>query len=224
VNIGQQVSISINVTNTGDLTGAYTVTLKVDGAATGTKQVTLAGGTSETVTFTTSKSSAGTYQVSIDDETGRFTVREVLSPANFSISDLTITPGTIKTGEGVSISVLVSNTGEQQGSYDVQMKINGQVVETKSITLAGGTIQAVTFTSTGDTAGSFTVAIAGESGSYTVEKPAVVTQPEEEKDEEPVVTEPVEEAGGLLWWPYAVALVALALLALGVVLYHRRQA
>jgi len=222
VNVGQQVSIRVNITNTGDLEGTYTVTLKVNGTTAGTKEVTLTGGTSETVTFTTSKSSAGSYRVSIDEETGSFTVRAVLTPASFSISDLTIKPDTIKTGEGVSISVLVSNTGEQQGSYDVQMKINEQVVETRSITLAGGASQTVTFTTTGDTAGSFTVAIAGESGSYTVEKPAVVTQPEEEKEEEPAVTEPVEEeGGGFLWWPLVVTGVVIALLALGVLVYRQ---
>ena len=225
VNVGQQVSISAVVTNTGDLEGTYTVILKVEDATAGSEQVTLAGGVSQTVTFTTSKSVAGAYSVSIDGQTGIFTVRESLAAAKFSVGDLSITPGTVRTGEQVTISILVSNTGDRQGSYDVQLKIDGQVVETQSITLTGGNSQTVTFTTTQDTAGTYSVTVDTRSGSFTVTKPAVVTPTEEVEVEveEPAVLEPVEEEIPFVWWPYAAAAAVVILGALALVMYLRFQ-
>ena len=229
VNVGQQVSISAVVTNTGDLEGTYTVTLNVKDATAGSEQVTLAGGASQTVTFTISKSTAGIYSVSIDDQTGSFTVRESLAPAKFSVGDLSITPSTVETGDQVTISILVSNTGDLQGSYDVQLKIDGQAVETQSLTLTGGDSQTVTFTTTQDTAGTYSVTIDTRSGSFTVTKPAVVTPPEEVEEveevevEEPAVVEPIEEEVPFVWWPYAAAAAVVILGALALVMYFRFQ-
>ncbi len=228
VNVGQQVSISAVVTNTGDLESTYTVILNVQDATAGSEQVTLAGGASQTVTFTTSKSTAGTYSVSIDGQSGSFTVRESLAPAKFSVSSLTVSPTAVETGGQVTISILVSNTGDQQGSYDVQLKIDGQAVETLSITLTGGDSQTVTFTTTQDTAGTYSVTIATESGSFTVTKPAVVIPPEEvevveEVEVEAAVVEPIEEEASFVWWPYAAAAATVIVGALALVMYRRRQ-
>jgi len=80
VDTGQTVTISISVANTGEEEGSYTVTLKLNGVVEETREITLAGGSSETVTFTTAKDEAGTYSVDIDGLTGSFTVREVAPP------------------------------------------------------------------------------------------------------------------------------------------------
>ena len=80
VNIGEEVTISILVTNTGGLTGSYEVTLKVDEVLVTTEEVTLDGGTSQTVTFTTAKDVAGTYAVTVADLSGTFVVTEVAPP------------------------------------------------------------------------------------------------------------------------------------------------
>ncbi len=61
VDIGETVTISVLVTNIGDLTGSYEVSLKVDNVVVATKEITLAGGASQKVTFTTTKDVAGTY-------------------------------------------------------------------------------------------------------------------------------------------------------------------
>jgi len=80
VDIGQTVTISVQVTNIGEERGVYSVTLKINGVIEQTREVTLAGGASETVTFTTAKNIAGTYTVDVDGLIGSFTVREAPPP------------------------------------------------------------------------------------------------------------------------------------------------
>jgi len=55
------------VANNGTAGGAYTTTRFVDGVATETQTLQLDAGESETVTFTTSFETAGTYAVTIGD-------------------------------------------------------------------------------------------------------------------------------------------------------------
>jgi len=70
----------------------------------------------------------------------------VPTPAKFSLSGLSVTPAQVKIGEKVTISVQVANTGDISGTYDVNLKINNVVTDSKSVTLAGKSSQTVTFT------------------------------------------------------------------------------
>jgi len=79
VAIGQNVTISLIVTNVGDWASSFGVILRIDGVIEATKKVTLDGDASEGVTFTISKDVAGTYSVSVGHLTGSFKVKESLS-------------------------------------------------------------------------------------------------------------------------------------------------
>ncbi len=81
VDTGESITISVLITNTGDLTGSYELTLKLDNITVATKDATLAGGASQTVTFTTVKDIAGTYIVNIGGLSGTFTVKPAPAPA-----------------------------------------------------------------------------------------------------------------------------------------------
>jgi hypothetical protein len=70
----QQVVISINVANTGSTAGNYSVELKVDGIVKSTKQITLAAGASQIVSFTITGDTVGRYQVDIAGLKGEFVV------------------------------------------------------------------------------------------------------------------------------------------------------
>lgn len=80
VDIGELVTISALVTNTGEQEGSHTITLKINGVIAETEEITLAGGVGETMTFTTSQDEAGTYLVAINELTGSFVVKETLTP------------------------------------------------------------------------------------------------------------------------------------------------
>ncbi len=76
----EKVTISVKVTNTGDLSESYEVTLKLNKVAVDAQEVTLEGGASQTVTFTTSKDAAGTYNVNVDGLSSTFTVMAPPAP------------------------------------------------------------------------------------------------------------------------------------------------
>ena len=90
-------------------------------------------------------------------------------PAAFTVSALTISPATVEIGETVTIKVMVTNTGGLKGTYQATLKIDGVEVEIEEVTLAGGASQQVTFTTSKDAAGSYSVSIANLSGTFTVE-------------------------------------------------------
>jgi hypothetical protein len=74
IQTAQQVTISINVTNTGGTSGDYTVELKIDGVVESTKQITLAAGASQIVNFTVAKDAIGKYQIDIAGLKGELVV------------------------------------------------------------------------------------------------------------------------------------------------------
>jgi len=167
VEIGEGVTVTVLITNTGDLTGTYQVTLKINDAAVETKEVTLIGGASEIVDFNITKDTPGTYAVNIDALSGTFKVRAP-APAGFSTSALTISPAEVRIGESITISVLITNSGDLAGRYNAVLKINDIPVETKEVILKGDASQRLTFTIAKDIPGKYTVNINGLSGTFEV--------------------------------------------------------
>ena len=74
VQSGRDVTISINVANTGGATGSYNAVLYINGAVEDSQSVSVPGGTSKNVIFTVSKTKAGVYDVSICGQSGQFEV------------------------------------------------------------------------------------------------------------------------------------------------------
>ncbi len=76
VNPNEDITISVTITNAGDLTDNYAAALKIDGMSDQTQEVTLKGGESQTVTFTVKPTAVGSYAVELDGLLGEFTVKE----------------------------------------------------------------------------------------------------------------------------------------------------
>lgn len=93
------------------------------------------------------------------------------APVAFSVSDLLITPPEVEVSEAVAITISVTNSGGSTGSYGVALKIDGDIVEEKSVTLTAGSSQDVSFNVTKEEAGSYSVDVNGLSGSFTVIAP-----------------------------------------------------
>ncbi len=99
-----------------------------------------------------------------------FTVLAHTRPASFTVRELSITPAEATAGESINIGAIVTNTGDIQGSYEVKLKIDGEVVEIRPVTLAGNSNCPITFTITKDTAGSYPVEIHGLSGKFLIKE------------------------------------------------------
>jgi len=166
------------VANTGGTEGSYTVVLKINGVTEAEKSVTVAAGGSQIVTFSVTKEDAASYSVTVDGLSGSFTV--VVAPpvpAAFSVSNLSVQPAEVPTGEAVTIDVAVTNTGGTQGSYTVVLKINGVKEADRTVTIDAGDTLNIIFPVTEEDAGSYSVTVDGLSGSFTVVAPPAINWP-----------------------------------------------
>jgi len=71
---GQEVTISINVANTGGKTGSYNAILYINEVVEGSQSVSVAAGTTKNVIFTVTKSQPGVYNVLLAGQSGQFEV------------------------------------------------------------------------------------------------------------------------------------------------------
>ena len=89
-------------------------------------------------------------------------------PAEFSIYDLNISPDEAGIGEPITISVKVSNPGEEAGNYSVNLVINEVFREAETIQLSGGEEDTVEFIVTETNEGSYSVEIGTLAGTYRI--------------------------------------------------------
>ncbi len=165
--------ISVDVTNVGERTGSHTVELKVDGEIVESGTVTLMGGEETSIVFDVMRG-VGSYSVEVDGLTGSFVVKPYLrplKPAEFEVSDLVLTPSEAQPGATITVSAKIANIGEMEGNYTLELKLDGETVETESVTLAGGTSQEISFTISSEEEGTHTVEVYELSDSFTVKSP-----------------------------------------------------
>ncbi|SFM57709.1 S-layer protein domain-containing protein [Methanolobus profundi] len=99
---------------------------------------------------------------------------EVLAlEAKFTYSNLQASPILVKTGEEVTITVNVANTGTAEGDKDVDLKINGTVVDTQSVTLDAGEETNLAFTVSQEEAGTYEAQVGDATVTFDVEKSSI---------------------------------------------------
>jgi len=131
-----------------------------------------------------------------------------VQPARFVPSGLSITPGVEKiwksitfvtrTGASVTITANIANDGGQEGTYDVVLKLNGQTVDTKTVTIAAGQSKQVSFTKSGLDYGQYDVEVAGLTGEFTASRT-------------------------IAWWLIILIIVAVGLIIWGIIWGRRRR-
>jgi len=99
-------------------------------------------------------------------------------PASFVASDLNIeqSPQVRKnifvavTGEDVTITANVANNGGEEGTYIAELKLNGETIDAKEVTLGSAQSRQVSFTLSGMDYGQYEVEVAALSGEFTVSR------------------------------------------------------
>lgn len=86
----------------------------------------------------------------------------------FAVENLSIAPEEVGPGGDVVISVDVANVDTAKGMHTVELKIDGEVVDNKIVTLAPGESQTVSFTVSREALGVHIVYIDDLTGSFTV--------------------------------------------------------
>jgi hypothetical protein len=100
-----------------------------------------------------------------------FAVMAPTRPASFEISELSVTPEQADSGEAVSISAVITNTGDLTGSHELSIKLNGELIEIKDIALDGGESQTVIFDVNHEAIGVHEANIGELSAIFTVQEP-----------------------------------------------------
>jgi len=105
------------------------------------------------------------------------------SEAEFVVTSLDI-PATAEIGEKVYVTAYVANTGGKEDTYNATLTVDGVQVEggEAEVKVPGGEAKPVKFALTFPEAGSYTIAIDGESGNLVVtgaEEPTPEATPQE---------------------------------------------
>jgi hypothetical protein len=168
----EEATISITASNTGNAMGTHNLTITVGGEVKKSWLVVLNPGESKSFSHKLSFATTGSYTVRVGDRTFTITVSATL-PARFEVSGLNINPSSIKVGQSSAISVTVRNTGGESGTYEVTLKVNNQVIDTRTGTLSPDQSTTVSFTYTPESEGTYSINVNGQTGSLTVSKEEV---------------------------------------------------
>jgi len=165
--------ITVNVTNVGEQEGMDKINLRVDGSIVDWRTVELKAGEQVTIIYDVTRG-VGSYTVEVDGLTGSFEVKAPPVPAEFEFSDLRIfypgvIPPEVERGQTVTVtvSIEVENVGELEGGRTVELKVDGEVVDSKGVTLEGGASATVLFELTRGE-GTHEVEVEGFTESFTV--------------------------------------------------------
>lgn len=181
VSPGQTVTISAVVTNSGNASGNYMVTLKINEMVDQSKQASLAAGESQVVSFPVSRNNAGNYNVDVNGKTIAFTVslpqvastttapRSTITPAKISITEITVIPDRAPIGEKVIVQAVAVNRGGSKGSYNAVMEIigNPEQTQTSSASIAPGSSQEISFEMTQNSPGTYVIDLNGQQAVVT---------------------------------------------------------
>lgn len=144
-----------------------------------------------------------------------FAILAGIGVAAFTASDLSITPAEVESGEEVTISVLVANTGELASSYEVALNIDGVVVASEEVALAAGASEGVSFTTAKDVAGTYEVTVGGLSGTFVVKEAAPTPPPSPPPAPPP--------AKGTNWWLIGGIIAGCIIIGMLILLVARRR-
>ena len=140
--------------------------LKVDGLVVESGTVKLKGGEKSPIIYDVTRG-VGSFTVEVDGLIGSFEVKAPPEP-EFEVSDLVLTPSEIEPGGTVIVSAKIANIGEMEGTYSVELKVDGETVDSESVTLAGEASQYIDFTISSEEEGEHTVEVDGISDTFTV--------------------------------------------------------
>ena len=88
--------------------------------------------------------------------------------AKFTVTDLTISPLEVEIGENVTVSANVTNIGEIDGSYLLNLTINDVLKENQTILLTRGASKIVELTAGENVEGNYTVKIGNLSEAFKI--------------------------------------------------------
>jgi hypothetical protein len=175
VYVDESVTVVATVQNGGDAAGSMELEFTVNGDAQESRSVTVqppADGqsppdTEEEVQFTWSSAEPGTFELAVNGtDAGTVTVgKEPASDIQLLEADLT--PSTVYVDEEVTVTAWLENTGNADGSKEVELLVDGAPVASDQVEVAAGGQGEVSFNWSSSTPGHYELAL-NQTGAGTV--------------------------------------------------------
>ncbi|MEM4525519.1 MAG: SBBP repeat-containing protein [Methanothermobacter sp.] len=137
------VNASALIMNIEEGGGDYTAKLYVQGVPVAKRIINIAGNSNTIVTLNYTITQRGNYTICIGNSTPLNV--NVFKPATFETSNLRVTPTSGMAPLNITVTANIINTGDLPGECAARLKINGQVIEEKSLMVQPGETRTVTF-------------------------------------------------------------------------------
>ena len=131
---GEKVSISFKVSNVSNTRALIRRAVKINGVEIGNIDLELAPGETQLATFFVEENAPGEYKVEVGDLKGSF----VIAPPKLCINTLDIMPRQVQEGGKVDIAAEVANTGGTAGMGKLEVRLRGNVLLSKEVTVPPG--------------------------------------------------------------------------------------
>jgi len=147
--LGDEATAVVEISNIGEVEGEYNCPLLVDDVKVQEKNITLAGGATETLRFTLTPEKPGSCQVAAGEYTETIQVTEPpepvkVTPARFTVTNLRVTLAPIASETPCTISVDITNSGGARGTYQLRCRVGNEEMETIEVQLNPGEKETVT--------------------------------------------------------------------------------
>ncbi len=124
------------------------------------------------------------------------------SGTKFELGSLSISPTQVIKDSSLTVSVDVTNPGEDEGNFKAKLKVDNTVIETKTVSIAAGNTETVSFTLTAGTVGPHSVKINDVAGTFDVLTPPqlanlVISPAQVKTDEQATVSADITNTGGI---------------------------
>jgi hypothetical protein len=168
--VDQPVVISVSIVNLEDIQGSYSLSLKINDSVAETKELALSANESQLVTFSVTETSEGSYNATVGDLVGIFSVtsKPTPMPATLKIANLFISPIEAWLGQLVNVSVDVTNKGNENISYLLPFLVNGGVEQSAQVELAPGASSTVTVSLNESRIGTYPITCGGQTNTLNI--------------------------------------------------------
>jgi hypothetical protein len=164
----ETVTVSADLQNVTETEATINCRLLCQGSEAAAKDMTLAGGATEAVTFSLSQGTPGMYEVQLGNLSGSF---KVLRPAEIEVVSLDIFPNPVRVGEETAIMLSIKNSGDIADTYTANIAVDGVAGGTEEVTVAGGATEKVSFSLLKDSPGSYNIEAGGQEVALRVWQP-----------------------------------------------------
>ncbi len=168
--VNQPVAISVGVANLRNVSGSYSLSFKVNDSVVEKRDLAFSGNESQQVTFSVTESIVGSYNVTVGDLFGIFSVvsKPTPMPTTLKLSNLYLNTTEAWAGQPINASVRVLNAGNESVSYQLPFLVNGQVAQTVQVQLAPGNSTTVSALISESSVGSYQLNVGGQSITFAI--------------------------------------------------------